>query len=219
MTITEPMTMATDYLLAVICFGVSWKLLVTPERRDRSIVLWASALASTGLAALAGGTYHGFRTTMPSPADVVSWKITMIAIGLASFSFAGAIIQTLFTGRLRTLLLWVFALKLFAYFVVLTRYDDFQLAIYDYTPTMIGVLMAEFYVWWKRRGREALWIVAGILVSFIGAIIQMGGRGFHEHFNHNDIYHVVQMIGVYCFYRRRSLATGAGPGLVKRRQM
>ena len=199
--ITEPMTMATDYLLAVVSVGVAWRLLVARGRADRALVLWAAALALTGLAALTGGTFHGFPMMMPQGAVVAVWEITMIAIGLASFCFAGAIIYAVFTGPPRTLLLLLFGLKLFLYLVFLTRNDDFRVAIYDYTPTMIAVLIAEVYVWWTSRNRGALWISVGIIVSFAGAIVQMGGRGFHEYFNENDIFHVVQMIGVYCFYR------------------
>jgi hypothetical protein len=38
-------------------------------------------------------------------------------------------------------------------------------------------------------------------VTLGGAAIVLGGRGLHQHFNHNDLYHVVQMAGLYCLYR------------------
>ena len=45
------------------------------------------------------------------------------------------------------------------------------------------------------------WIIGGVLVSFGAAGIQQSGIALHQHFNHNDIYHVVQMAGVYLLYR------------------
>lgn len=53
----------------------------------------------------------------------------------------------------------------------------------------------------ERRRRGHRWLKSGILVSGIGLLIQQSGWSLHEHFNHNDIYHLVQMLGIYCFYR------------------
>lgn len=51
----------------------------------------------------------------------------------------------------------------------------------------------------RRRGHR--WLKGGILVSAIGLLIQQSGWSLHEHFNHNDIYHLVQMLGIFCLYR------------------
>ena len=45
------------------------------------------------------------------------------------------------------------------------------------------------------------WIVGGILLSFVGAAIQQSGVSLHQHFNHNDLFHVVQMVAFYLLYR------------------
>jgi hypothetical protein len=39
------------------------------------------------------------------------------------------------------------------------------------------------------------------LVSCLAAAVQFNGIALHQHFNHNDLYHVVQMGGMYLFYR------------------
>jgi hypothetical protein len=43
--------------------------------------------------------------------------------------------------------------------------------------------------------------VAGVMVSFAAAGVQQSGFALHQHFNHNDLYHVIQMAGVYLLYR------------------
>lgn len=53
----------------------------------------------------------------------------------------------------------------------------------------------------EKRHRGHQWLKGGILVSAVGLLIQRSGWELHEHFNHNDIYHLVQMAGIYCFYR------------------
>jgi hypothetical protein len=52
-----------------------------------------------------------------------------------------------------------------------------------------------------RRTTGHKWLKAGLGLSAVGVLIQRTGIGFHEHFNHNDIYHFIQMLGIYCFYR------------------
>jgi hypothetical protein len=60
-----------------------------------------------------------------------------------------------------------------------------------------------------RRGSAA--VVAGILVSFLAAGIQQAGIAPPPAFNHNDLYHVVQMVGVVLLYRGAAApAAGAG---------
>ena len=41
----------------------------------------------------------------------------------------------------------------------------------------------------------------GIGVTLVGLGMQQSGWSLAEHFNHNDLDHVIQMAGLYCFYR------------------
>jgi hypothetical protein len=163
---------------------------------------WAGALIFTGVAAATGGTFHGFRMMMPPWVEAATWKATMVAVGLASLCFASATIFTAFSHGVRKVLLTIVAAKLVVYLVwLLIGDDDFRYAIYEYSPTMVAVLGVQLYLWLKRTNPAAPWIVAGIVISFLAAFVQMFGVGFHKHFNQNDIYHVVQIVGLYFFYR------------------
>ena len=52
-----------------------------------------------------------------------------------------------------------------------------------------------------RHAMSALWMAGGMLVSFMAAAVQVNGVALHDHFNHNHLYHVIQMGGMYLFYR------------------
>ena len=52
-----------------------------------------------------------------------------------------------------------------------------------------------------RRKSGARWLIRGIGVTLVGLGIQQSGWSLAEHFNHNDLYHLIQMAGLYCFYR------------------
>ena len=46
---------------------------------------------------------------------------------------------------------------------------------------------------------------AACLVSLVGGIVQARRVAPHRHFNHNDLYHVIQMVALYLFYRGGAL--------------
>jgi uncharacterized protein DUF6962 len=39
------------------------------------------------------------------------------------------------------------------------------------------------------------------VVSVIGGAVQASGFDLHPHFNHNDLYHVIQIAAMVLFYR------------------
>jgi len=51
----------------------------------------------------------------------------------------------------------------------------------------------------RRSGRR--WLVVGFGATAVGLALLMQKVSFHPHFNHNDLYHVVQMAGLYGVYR------------------
>jgi len=84
-------------------------------------------------------------------------------------------------------------------------HDDFRFVIYDYAPTLLGVFLLAIHAALARRERFAPWLIGGVIVSFAAAGIQATGLRLHEHFNHNDFYHVVQMGAFWLFYRGGAL--------------
>lgn len=58
----------------------------------------------------------------------------------------------------------------------------------------------------RRTGRR--WLAIGYGITIVGVMLLVTKVSFHQHFNHNDLYHVVQMGGLYGVYRggRRLLA-------------
>jgi len=53
----------------------------------------------------------------------------------------------------------------------------------------------------ERTRREGfLWLKRAIGVSLAGLAVLVLKLAPHRHFNHNDLYHVIQMGGLYCLY-------------------
>jgi len=148
MKITEPATMITDYMLALSCavFAILTLRLQSPHR---AIPVWFLAFLTGSIAALLGGTFHGFKLHFSAGRAKGIWDFTMILIGAsAAFMIAGALVSSLGRGDLES-------------------------------------------VKWIRRG---------LIVSAAGFAVQKVGWDIHQHFNHNDLYHVIQIAGFWCLY-------------------
>lgn len=207
MQITEPMTMATDYILAVFALILAIKLWRGQTTSQQSQKLWAGALIATALAALVGGTSHGFALYFNDITKAAIWKITVYAIGVGSLLMLSGTIIGSVSGRWRNGLLIVVVLHFLIYAVWMIAHNDFKYVIFDYVPAMLAIIFLQGYAFFKRRDASATWLIAGVLVSFAAAGIQQSGIVLHQHFNYNDIYHIVQMGGMYLLYRGASLLT------------
>ncbi|MFQ5641469.1 MAG: hypothetical protein ACE5IR_26125 [bacterium] len=202
MQISEPTTMLTDYILALFTLLLCGHLfkLNSPDRQV-SVQLWNFAFIATAIAAFLGGASHGFADYFNAFFSAALWKGTVYAIGFASFfMLAGSIIAAV-TNPGRRWLLALTTLKLFFYAIWMITHSDFSYVIYDYVPAMLGVFMLQVYSYRNKKTKSAVWITSGIIVSFFGSGIQMSGFTIHEYFNHNDLYHVVQMGAIYLMYR------------------
>ncbi len=201
MQITEPMTMVSDYLLAGFAVLLALRLLRLGRLLSQaSIRLWGFALLATAMGAVAGGTSHGFSLYLGEAGHAVAWKLTVYSIGVASMlMLAGSIIASV-PRWLRQWLISAAVIQFGVYAVWMLTHDEFVYVIYDYVPSMIGLVALHGYSWYSQRDVAAPWIVAGVAVSFAAAGIQQSGWSLHEHFNYNDMYHLVQMAGLFFFY-------------------
>lgn len=197
MTITEPVTLITDYLLAVECL-VFAILLLRKSENETPILLWSISFFAIGLAAATGGTYHGFVQSLSVPISSALWKITLYSIGISTFCMLSGMILAAIKGKVRTAFLILAAIQFLAFAVLITRSYEYKYVIHDYVPAMAVILALCIY---RLNKPYALWIISGILISFAAAGIQLSGFTLHKNFNHNDLYHVIQMIAMYFLYR------------------
>ena len=148
MTITEPVTLITDYILgaASVVFAV---LLLSGGPPGRPTLLWALGFAAGALAAFVGGTFHGFALYMSEATRRSLWNVTLLSIGAsAAFMVAAAL-----TGPL------------------------------------------------DRHLVSTTWLKWGLGLSIAGLAVQATGFRHGQDYNHNDAFHAIQTIALYCFYR------------------
>lgn len=161
MILTEPMTMVTDYVLAASSVLFALRL-----RGGRRTVLWVAAFLVTALAAVLGGTAHGFRVPLGETRTLV-WSATVWSIAASSALLIAAGVRSAIRPATR---------------------DERA----------------------RREGHR--WLKRAVAITLVGLAVLVGGVSPHQHFNHNDLYHVIQMAGLYGLYRGAACLDDGQPG-------
>jgi hypothetical protein len=210
-TISEPTTLITDYLLGTLAELCGVLLLKqNMSRRQASIRWWALALFASAIASYVGGTYHGFQHAMDPLVAAILWKVTTISMGVASFLLLTAAISAGFTGQDRRWLIAGAALKLAIYVGWMLGHDEFRFVIYEYGSTLAILLLLVVAERTHGVAGHRAYIASGILVSIAAAAVQQSGVRLHQHFNHNDLMHVIQMGGVWLLFKGGARLRDAG---------
>jgi hypothetical protein len=199
--ISEPSTLISDYLLGAWAAVLASRIFAQTRNSSHSAArMWAGALGAVAVASFAGGTYHGFGRVMASPTTSIVWKATTMSMGAASFLLLAAAIQSSFYGQVRSWLLAGAAVKLLIYLSWMTSHDGFVWVIFDYGSALLIVLALAVAGRTRGTGAHRTYVAAGILVSIAAAAVQQSGVRLHQHFNHNDLMHVIQMGGVWLLF-------------------
>ena len=173
--IQEPMTVATDYVLAIAAA-------IFAARLWRTNPMWSLAFLFTAAGSFFGGTYHGWPLLWALAIPVLLWKLTMLSIGTASFF--------LLAGSSRSLLAFG-AVKYIIYLGWILIHSEFTWVIIDYGLSLLIVAIVV----------RTKWVIGSVIASVIGALVQQSGFALHEHFNHNDLYHAIQLVALWLLYR------------------
>jgi hypothetical protein len=177
----EPMTLLTDYALAAVSAWLGFKL--TGVSR-----FWALAFFALALAALLGGTWHGFWHN-----DLL-WKATTLSVGVASFGMVVGSALAVTRGWALRILIGFAIFKFIAFSAWMLVHDDFIWVVADTASALVVVGLLHL---WRFNG----WMLAGVAVSIVGGVVQASGLALHARFNHNDLYHVIQIAAMLAFYK------------------
>jgi hypothetical protein len=197
----EPTTVLTDFLLSVLGLVLARRLSRSGSPLPVSRRLWGASFVALAVAAVVGGTWHGI------PPDVLPtlrrhlWSIAYTAIGLADLLIlAGATRAAVPRGPGAVGVLVLLTGRFLAYTALILTQRDFRYVGWDYLVTLL--FLFAFGLDLVRRGERASHFVLGsVLLSGAGALVQYLRLSPHPRFNDNDLFHVIQMAGIWLFFR------------------
>jgi len=210
---TEPDVALTDYGVTLECVLLTALLYrdVSGQRGMRR--LFAIFFASAAIAALAGGTVHGFFLSEGSIAGAVLWRLALLALGLTSFAAWSIGGRLIFSERAARAIGILAGGEFVLYAVVLLAVDQsYWIAIANYAPAVV-FLGSSFLVAYRRMpSRPILAGLVGVALTIVAAVVQRSHIALHPaYFNHNALYHVIQMTALLLIFLagRRLIAAPA----------
>jgi hypothetical protein len=198
MRVLEPDVTLTDYGLAIECAVLATWILgrSSPHRPLR--VWFASFFGTIGLAAVTGGTVHGFFPNEHSLGFRVLWPLTLLAIGgtaVSAWAIGGRLVLKEHWARRLT---GAAAVVFVGYaVVVLAVTQTFAVAIAHYAPSAV-VLLGAFTTRYLQGRQFAFGLgAASVALMLLGAMVQhLGVTVDPVYFNHNALYHAFQSVAL-----------------------
>jgi len=147
MTITEPATLITDYLLAAFTAALAWRLLKQFRTTGvRSKYWWAAAFAASALASFTGGTVHGFSAVLSRSITDALWIVAMESLVVAAYCVIRAALPAMGTAVSLTI-----AAGYGAYGVWLASNPPFVFAIAAYACALAILAVVSLQTWTATR--------------------------------------------------------------------
>ena len=202
--IHEPATLLTDYLLAALGGGLAWRLRSQTSSGNLAARWWIRALLAMSISAFAGGSYHGFAPNFPPALAAVWWKSVLILVCATGFCMAFSLIREIGPQSRQRAWNGLVITKFLLAVAVVFSYPKFFVAMVDYSLAMVAWAVAAL---WLRRAWSG-WMQAAVGFSAIAGWVQQSRSGISVHFNHNDLYHLIQALALVGFYRVGRLLGG-----------
>jgi len=194
----EQTTAVTDLFLAVIAFLVLIYLLQIDQYYPWKAHLWAWAFAGLSLAAALGAVAHGFKA-FPVAKNKI-WRLLFLSLGLTVALFTvGAIFDIWGITAAQTALPLMLAIGLAFFGATLIWPNNFFIFVIYQAMAMLFALLG--YGWLALTGQlaGAWFMVGGIFITLLAAAVQASGKislRFIWEFDHNGLYHLIQMVGI-----------------------
>jgi hypothetical protein len=200
---TEPDVTLTDYALALECILFASLIYFLGDPKTPLRPRFALFFAFIGLAALAGGTVHGFFPDSAMFGYRILWTATLIAAGLAAFATWAVAARLWLSEKAERRLVNLALVQFFLYGVtVLFFSQEFWVALANYLPPTLFLLIVFYELHRHMRIHELRAGTIGLVLTFVAAAVQHGRIAVHPvYFNHNSLYHVIQAIALLLIFR------------------
>ncbi|HEY0972294.1 MAG TPA: hypothetical protein VGE02_15095 [Gemmatimonadales bacterium] len=195
----EPVTTITDYAITLVAGWLALRL--ADAAGSAPAWLLVGALGAVAVAALLGGTEHGFGRRMAEWPRRLMWRLTMQLALVSCILLLAAVVVAYAPAGSRPWLLGAAVVKTLAFAHFAWWRAEYRWVVYDSLVTFAAIAAIAWWAWLTGRAPAAPWMLAGVAVSVLAGVVQRTGFAPHRHFNHNDLYHVAQIAAAYLFYR------------------
>lgn len=193
----ERTTAATDLLLAIVALGCL-AYLARLGREPFKTRVWIAAFGLLAFAAAMGAVAHGFQ--MSARLNRILWQPINLALGLAIAMFVVGVVYDRW-GQAAAQRVFSILLGVGVAFFLVTVFIPGTFLVFILYEAVAMLFALVVYILVAARGSlpGAWWMVAGVAITILAAVIQALGVtrvNVIWEFDHNGVFHLVQIVGV-----------------------
>lgn len=201
MKLHEPATFWTDCGLAAWSACLASLLIVRATGPLSSVLTWwVAAFATCALAATAGAVHHGLGHGLSPGINRAAWRLALLSLVGTGFCLTQIAALNVFQGAALTMAQFAATIVTAILAAAALRVEKFSVAVLAYGIGQILVLMSAVLAREVQPSSRLPWLAAAVAASALAAGVQHFRLGPSRHFNHNDLYHVIQAIAQGAFY-------------------
>lgn len=190
-------TSITNFILACEMFFLAGMLVQKPKTRFSAAWFWSGMMILLGLAALIGGIDHGFFEQSGLSRHVIQ-RSNWLVLGMMTFFLLMTIATQFFSRQVQSCFLIFGIIQFVADAIAVLLIDSFLDVILNYAPVMLLLLIMNIID--LKNGAGSWSMIVGILILFAASAIQMSGMDVFSPLDHNGVYHLVSMVGIFFLY-------------------
>ena len=198
----EPTTIITDLVIAIFGFYCAHFLQSLYFNSQMEVHKYFSFyFLSIAIGASFGSVYHAVETKFHNFRSGL-WKMIMICMVLSSVTLLLAIIFfSISSNDSSQKFLQILSYGVIFFSTIKIFYDDdIKNAAIIYYPISFISAVVMFLSWYHNSNMDAKQILIGLIISLFGTSFVITRISLHKHFNHNDLFHVFQIIGMYFIF-------------------
>lgn len=156
---------------------------------------------SIAIGASFGSVYHAVETKFHNFRSGL-WKMIMICMVLSSVTMLLAIIFFSISSNdssQKFLQILSYGILFFSTIKIFNN-DDITNAAIIYCPISFISAVVMSLSWYHNSNMDAKQILVGLIISLFGTSFVFTRISLHKHFNHNDLFHVFHLIGMYFIF-------------------
>jgi hypothetical protein len=225
---SEFWTVVTDFMLSAVCAALALRLHnhvssfstlkkspISSESRAPPAaagvlaarwgagVLWASCASS-----LLGGLFHAL-SEQHTAAAVYLWNAVLITLHLTGFCLCRALACLCSPSRAKVIEVFALAKILIGIIVTVFIHTEILIPMMDY---IFALVLWAAYALCNMSRPWALYMVATISLTVASSLIQFLQIKPSQSFNHNDLFHIIQVFSMIFFYKScHSMGSGHQP--------
>ena len=160
---------------------------------------WSFYAVAAG--SIIGSIFHGFGPHFSKLMREWIWKGVLASMGFTIFFLLMAGVSAIMSYDSYRIIIWVAVIGLVLYGWQTVNFSGFGHSVKFIAIGMIFIFTAFATLYWRLAHPGSGYLFAGALLTVASGSLWTTGWSIHKQFNHNDLFHVIQMICLWFLYQ------------------